>query len=230
MNKIITRTIIVIFAIHALISCDREAVPIDRYILRTEVQKEISNYLSGTYTCDLRLYMFDGDNQKIQTEDGTWVREADKDTIPNYKYVIGGYDDQQVVFLDFPASKVSNAIKDNSLKEALSKLPDTSIYVDYQIRPDISNETSHKGVIQFNVHPLVLSFEMDGKEHTLELTFANTIGYEIDGDDRTTWHLPYSNFVFDLEKLSIDGKETSYFTGWDDDNAVFLFYIVNSIQ
>lgn len=219
------RMFLVLLAIMAIVcSCQREPVPIISYIKQNGLDKEIADHLAGDYEGKLIVLMFDGEKKKFQDENGSWSRVEDKDSIVNYKYMVGGFSDKKILFPDFPISWVANCIKDKELKEAFAKLPNTPLLVDYDIKGDPFPGV-HVGYVYFNVHPLVLSFEMNGEEHTAEFIFKDNSIWSINADDKSSWHIP--NYGIDLTQLKIDGKDTGNFDIWTNpnDGERFFFWI-----
>lgn len=215
---------LVLLAIMATVcSCDREPIPIVSYIKQHGLDKEIADSLAGTYEGKLRVLMFDGNEEKFQDESGVWKRVAYVDSILNYKFTIGGFSNRQISFPDFPISWVANSIKDKTLKETFAKLPNTSILFDYEINGD-PVPGIHMGYMYFKSHPIVLTFKMNGEEHKAEFIFADNSIWSIDADDKSAWQIPH--FGIQLTWLKIDGKDTNYFSQWENnDGEEFLTWI-----
>lgn len=214
----------VLLAIMAIVcSCDREPIYRYSYIKQHGLDKVMADSIAGTYEGKLRVVMFDGSEEKFQDENGTWVRTADVDSILNYKYTAGGFSDRRISLPDFPVSWVANCIKDKDQKEALRKLPNTTLQIDYDIKGDQSQRI-HMGYISFKVHPVELSFEMNGEEHVAELFFNDNSVWALDADDKDTWIMP--NLGIDLTQLRIDGKVTYFFNDqWGGDYREFFIFI-----
>lgn len=218
----------VLLAIMAIVcSCDREPVYRYTYIQQHGLDKMIADSLAGTYEGKLRVVMLDGSEEKFQGENGTWWRVGYEDSILNYEFMVGGYYDRKISYPDFPISWVANCIKDKALKEAFAKLPNTNIQGDYKIKGDPTPEI-HTAYINFNWHPVVLSFEMNGEEHIAEFRFDDRTIYVIDADDKDTWCLP--NIGLDLSQLKIDGKENNLFSQWSNNDAEEFFTWISHIN
>lgn len=194
-------------------SCDNEPHYHLAYINRTDVQQKLTNAVSGEYSGKLLIRMRDGLEHNVELEDGIYIRKTLMDSIPNFRYTIGGYVSPYITFHEFPHRWVANVITDDNLKELVGELPNADINLIYRISSWwAGGSESHEGTISYSIIPIEFNTQKDGMRHTIKLEYTSQAGCMIDADNESTWNI--SQIDIDLNKVYIDGNEIAF--NWNE--------------
>lgn len=210
-----------------LFSCNSEPEYHLSYIQMADVQKKLADGMAGSYSGKMHAYMDDTATHVKQEEDGKWVRAIRKDSLLNFRYIVGGYGNQHVTLIDFPISWFAHTISDTALVKVLLQHPPMPLQLTYSInRSFLEDRTTHKGQIAIQPLPLSLSLTYGGETHLIMFHLNDDHHvYEIDADSPETWNL--EGFQLNLSAVEVDGVQTEVFDGFHD-KAIFYAFVKGS--
>lgn len=185
-------------------ACENEPHKVITYITTPEVQAKIYGGLAGTYSGKLIVVMEDTAKHVIKNEEGTWVKQAMRDSVPNYTYIVEGLNRQRITLEKFPFKWLSRVVSDAELREALKTCPDTPLTIDYELHGDPLAPNSHQGTLSYTTHPVSFDVVLAGTTHRVTVEFTNSLRSLIDADDPENWRI--GSLQMEVSKVLVDGE------------------------
>lgn len=194
------------------------------YFHREENVKRICETLKGTYDVNvMRIIRCDKNNSTTVFKDSA-LQAMLPDATARLQYHVGGYGDQRIIFPDFPISLIAPCLSDTALARAVANAPAQNLIINYQLYAESFNdEGESNGAIRFDVQPLSLSLNINGKQQVVEFDFDDDVAIGIDGEDPST--LRISSIQFSLDDVKIIGSNKLEFEDRWDSGPSFDVYI-----
>lgn len=199
-------------------SCSTEPAEfINPYILSTDVQRHISDGISGIYHGKMTVLYCDTTVKKVK-KDESWVIPMHKDSVQQFRYSVGGYENQYIVMHGFPISMISKTVSDPDLANALSHKPNLDLNVRYSILPISDNKSSKEGQIRLEAVPVTFSVYYGNIEHLVTITFSSSQRYDVFADDNS-WNI--DNLQLQVDNLLVDGRIVQKYDSWEESRSKF---------
>lgn len=179
--------------------------------------RRICDNLKGTYDISaMRVLRCDKAGTTVVYKDSA-LQAMLPDPTAKLQYIVGGYGDQHITIPNFPISLIAPCLKDTALARAIAAVPNQNLVCSYTLSAEIGTDDDEaKGVIHFDVQPISLSLNFNGRQRIVEIDFDSDVSLGIDGED------PETQNVFSLQ-LSLDdvevkgGDKQDFDGGWDND-------------
>ncbi|GAA2994844.1 hypothetical protein GCM10019997_08560 [Prevotella corporis] len=141
-----------------------------------------------------------------------------KDSVQQFRYSVGGYENQYIVMHGFPISMISKTVSDPDLANALSHKPNLDLNVRYSILPISDNKSSKEGQIRLEAVPVTFSVYYGNIEQLVTITFSSSQRYDVSADDNS-WNI--DNLQLQVDNLLVDGRIVQKYDSWEESRSKF---------